>query len=146
MELFLTERYNRVLQVFNLYMKQPGCHRGLRGLCLRGCLAKHTFWFWIRNPKSKRNVVQEILDNLLFSYWLLVVGTIISNSNLSAWWQFDAKYWCETTRSWKAMIYTFHSDVFWRSSEYLAPDEWWLSSRAIRDIAPLSHGQISLIK
>ena len=28
--------------------------------------------------------------------------------------------------------------VFWRSSEFLAPNEWWLSNRAIRDIAPLT--------
>ena len=63
------------------------------------------FWFWFRNPKSKRNEVEEILDNLLFSYWVLVVGTIISNSNLTASWQFDVKSWRETTRSWKAAIY-----------------------------------------
>ena len=36
-----------------------------------------TFLFWIRNPKSKKNKVEEILDNLLFSYWLLVVWMII---------------------------------------------------------------------
>ena len=69
---------------FNLYMKQlgfnpgsvpaEGCHRGLKGLCrdLRGYQTKRTFWFWIRNQKSKRYVVEEILDNLLFSYWFLV--------------------------------------------------------------------------
>ena len=69
---------------FNLYMKQlgfnpgsvpaEGCPLGLKGLCrdLRGYRAKRTFLFWIWNPKSKRNEVEEILDNLLFSYWFLV--------------------------------------------------------------------------
>ena len=100
------------VEYFKLYMKQlgfnpwsvpaEGCHRRLKGLCLRGYQAKRTFWFWIRNPKSKRNVVEEILNNLLFSYWLLVVGPIISN--LSASWQFDVKSWWETTRSWKTTI------------------------------------------
>ena len=36
------------------------------------------FSFWIRNPKSKRNEVEEIFINFLFSYWLFVAGTIIS--------------------------------------------------------------------
>ena len=41
----------------------------LKGLChdLRGYQVKRIFLFWIRNPKSKRNQVEEILDNLLFS-------------------------------------------------------------------------------
>ena len=68
------------VEFFNLYMKQlgfnpgpipaEGCHRGLKGLCrdLRGYQTKRTFIFWIRNPKSKRNEVEEILENLLISY------------------------------------------------------------------------------
>ena len=32
---------------------------------------------------SKRNEAEVILDNLLSSYWLRVIGTIISGSNLS---------------------------------------------------------------
>ena len=104
------------VEYFNLYMKQlgfnprpvpaEGCYRGLKGQChdLRGYQAKRTFWFWIQNPKSKRNAVEEILSNLLFSCWLFVVGTIISNSNLSASWQFHVKSWWETTRSWKSKI------------------------------------------
>ena len=88
MELFLSQRYNnfrRVLQTLyeatclqSRLVPAEGYHRGLRGLFhdLRGYQAKRTFLFWIRNPKSKRNVVEEILDNLLFSYWLLVVSTI----------------------------------------------------------------------
>ena len=54
---------------------------------LRGYQGKRTFpkSKRIRNPKSKRNEVEEIsADNLVFSFWLLVVWTIILNSNLSA--------------------------------------------------------------
>ena len=72
------------VEYFNLYIKQLllqsragsswGVPTSLKGVChyLRGCQAKRTVLFWIWNAKSKRNVVQEILDNLLFSYWLLV--------------------------------------------------------------------------
>ena len=45
---------------------------------LRRYQANRTFWFGIRNPKSKRNEMEEILDNLLFSYWLLV-DNLMSN-------------------------------------------------------------------
>ena len=40
----------------------------LKGHDLRGYQAKRTFLFGIRNPKSKENGVEEILNNLLFSY------------------------------------------------------------------------------
>ena len=82
----------RVTQVLNSYLK--GC--AVTNLSVLFLI------FWIRNPKSKWNEVEEILVNLLFSCWLVVVGTINSNSTLSAWWQFDVKAWWETRRSrWK---------------------------------------------
>ena len=81
--------------------------------------------FWIRNPKSKRNEVEEILDNLLFSYWLLLIRTII-----------DVKSWWETRKNWKATRWL--RGFFLTFEQIFIANEWWISNRAILDITPLS--------
>ena len=42
-----------------LWMASALCGQMLKGLChdLRGYQAKRTFWFWFRNPKSKRKEI-----------------------------------------------------------------------------------------
>ena len=71
----------------------------------------------------------------MFSYWLLVVGTIISMIIL-------IRIWClivvgnEKELEATSELYAWLRGVFWRSSKFLVPDEWWLSGRAIREISP----------
>ena len=128
------------LQMFN-HIHGSGSGSAIR-LChdLRGCEAKRTFWFWIRNPKSKKrdgkDIIRKIVvfelvaccwdDNFelglvsLMTIWCLIVAgkTIeLEGHDLHAWL--------------RGIVF------FWRSSEFLAPNERWLSNRTIRDIAPL---------
>ena len=106
---------------------------------LLGYQAKRTFWFWIRNPKWKRSDMEEILDNLLFSYWLLVVR----DDNFELELVSLMTIWCPIVVGNEKELKgdDWLRGFFWRSSEFLAPNKWWLSNRAFRYITPLKYQQ-----